>query len=35
MKNEETEKAFEKSRLIMQTFNNSKKYKILTQISII
>ena len=31
MKNEETEKAFEKSRLIIQTFNDSEKQKILTQ----
>ena len=30
MKNEETEKAFKKSRIIMQTFNNLKKHKILT-----
>ena len=30
MKNEETEKAFEKSRFVMQTFNDSEKYKILT-----
>ena len=35
MKNERIEKAFEKSRLIMQTFNDSKKQKILIQISII
>ena len=35
MKNEGTEKAFEKSRLVMQTFNDSKKHEILTQISII
>ena len=28
MKNEETEKAFEKSRFIMQTFNDSEKHKI-------
>ena len=30
MKNEEIEKAFEKSRLIIQAFNDSKKQKILT-----
>ena len=35
MKNEGTEKAFEKSRFVMQTFNDSKKYEILTQTSII
>ena len=35
IKNEGTEKAFEKSRLIVQTFNNSKKQKILTQTFII
>ena len=35
MKNEETEKAFEKSRFIMQIFNNSKKHEILTQTLII
>ena len=35
MKNEGTEKAFEKSRLIMQIFNDSKKQKIFTQALII
>ena len=35
MKNEETEKAFEKSRLVIQAFNDSEKQKILTQASII
>ena len=35
MKNEEIEKAFEKSRLMIQVFNNSKKQKILTQTPII
>ena len=30
IKNEGIEKAFEKSRFIMQAFNNLKKYKILT-----
>ena len=35
MKNEETEKAFEKSRFIIQTFNDSEKQKILTQTPII
>ena len=35
VKNEGIEKAFEKSRLIIQTFNDSKKQKILTQAPII
>ena len=30
IKNKGTEKVFEKSRLIIQAFNNSSKYKILT-----
>ena len=35
MKNEETEKTFEKSRFIMQIFNDSKKYEIFIQTLII
>ena len=35
MKNEKTEKAFEKSRFVIQTFNNSEKQKILIQALII